>query len=259
MKFSILITSYNKGKYLEECIQSCLNQSIKDYEIILCDNFSNDGTNKILYKFKNQIKIIKKKRSSISGSVNQMELIKEGLKISMGEYICLLDGDDYYHFNKLKILEKNFDNKKNFNVIFDLPEIKKNNKLNQLKIKNKYQKNIWPTIINTSSITLKKDFLMKFFKNDLSKNFELLEIDFRLNVYVRCIDRNFTIISDRLTVYRYVEGSIINSIKKFSKKWWVKRLQAHNFMRYLFKINNLDYRYNFDWFCSKMLSKLIPR
>ena len=63
MKFTILITSYNKGQYLEECIQSCLSQSYKDYEIILCDNFSDDGTNKILSKFKNHIKIIKKKKN----------------------------------------------------------------------------------------------------------------------------------------------------------------------------------------------------
>ena len=67
MKFTILITSYNKGQYLEECIQSCLSQSYKDYEIILCDNFSDDGTNKILSKFKNHIKIIKKKESAILG------------------------------------------------------------------------------------------------------------------------------------------------------------------------------------------------
>ena len=259
MKFTILITSYNKAKYLEECIRSCLNQSIKDYEIILCDNFSDDWTNKILSKFTKQIKIIKKKRVSSSGPVNQMDLIKKALKISKGDYICLLDGDDYYRLDKLKILEKNFKSKKNLNVIFDLPEIRKNNKLIQLKLKKKYQKNVWPTIINTSSITLKKKFLITFFKNDFSKNFDLLEIDFRLNVYARYVDKNFIIISDKLTVYRYVEGSIINSIKKFSKKWWIKRLQAHNFMSYIFKNNNLDYKYNFDWFCSKILSKILPR
>ena len=44
MKFTILITSYNKKKYLKECIQSCLNQNKNNYEIILCDNFSDDGT-----------------------------------------------------------------------------------------------------------------------------------------------------------------------------------------------------------------------
>ena len=50
MKFSILITSFNKGKYLDECIKSCLNQSEKNFEIIVCDNYSDDNSNSIFKK-----------------------------------------------------------------------------------------------------------------------------------------------------------------------------------------------------------------
>ena len=57
---SILISSYNKGNYIEECINSCLNQTYKNFEIILLDNFSNDKTNRVLKKFSKQIKILKK-------------------------------------------------------------------------------------------------------------------------------------------------------------------------------------------------------
>ena len=99
--------------------------------------------------------------------------------------------------------------------------------------------------------------MKNLFENQLFQNFDLLEIDFRLNIYVRIIDKNFTIISDKLTVYRYVEGSIINNIKKFSKKWWVKRLQAHEYMSYIFRINNLHYKYTIDWFFTKILSIFI--
>ena len=257
MKFTILITSYNKEKYLKKCIQSCLNQNKNDYEIILCDNFSDDGTKIILTEFENKIKIIKKKKVSKHGPANQIDLIKEGLNISKGDYICLLDGDDYFHSDKLEILEKYININKDLNTIFDLPEIKKKDHFNQLKIKKKYQKNIWPTIINTSSITIKKDFLIKFFEKKLFENFDLLEIDFRLNVYSRCIDKKFLIIQDKTTVYRYVEGSIITSIKKFSKIWWTKRLQAHEYMSFIFKINNLNYKYSIDWFFTKILSILL--
>ena len=52
MKFSVLISSYNKGKYLEECILSCLNQTYEVKEIILLDNFSDDGTKQILDRYK---------------------------------------------------------------------------------------------------------------------------------------------------------------------------------------------------------------
>ncbi len=61
MKFTILITSYNKGKYLKDCLDSCLNQSEKDYEIILCDNYSDDNTVDIFSKYEDSIKLIKKK------------------------------------------------------------------------------------------------------------------------------------------------------------------------------------------------------
>ena len=61
MKFSILISSYNKGKYIEKCINSCIDQNSMNFEIILFDNCSTDNTSKILKKFKNKIKIFKKK------------------------------------------------------------------------------------------------------------------------------------------------------------------------------------------------------
>ena len=51
MKFSILISSFNKGKYIEKCITSCLQQKEKDCEIIVFDNYSTDNTLKVLKKF----------------------------------------------------------------------------------------------------------------------------------------------------------------------------------------------------------------
>ena len=62
MKFSILITSYNKGRYLEECIKSCLSQTNKNFEIIICDNYSTDNSDQIFEKYKKNIKLIKKKK-----------------------------------------------------------------------------------------------------------------------------------------------------------------------------------------------------
>lgn len=61
MKFSILISSYNKGNYIEKCIKSCLAQSNKNLEIIVVDNYSSDETEKLLEKYSKNI-IIKKNR-----------------------------------------------------------------------------------------------------------------------------------------------------------------------------------------------------
>ena len=61
MKFSILITSYNKSKFIEEAIKSCIQQTYKNFEIIVMDNESADHTYVILNKYSNQISVIKKK------------------------------------------------------------------------------------------------------------------------------------------------------------------------------------------------------
>jgi glycosyltransferase involved in cell wall biosynthesis len=255
MKFTILITSYNKGQYIKDCLDTCLNQSKKDYEIIVCDNFSNDNSELIFKEYDGLIKLIKKERISKIAPANQIDLIKEGLKVSRGEYICLLDGDDYFKIDKIDTLKNYFDNDKNLNVIFDLPVVEKNDYFNKFKLKKKFQKNIWPTIINTSSITIKSNFLKKCYYNNIFNNYDLLEIDFRINAYSRCIEKNYKIISENLTVYRSVKGSIISNIKKFSKTWWIKRLQAHEFMHQLYLEKNIDYKKkNIDYILTKFIS-----
>ena len=72
---SILISSYNKGNYLEQCIKSCLSQSHKNIEVILLDNHSNDKTNVVLKKYSKKIKILKKKRISKFPALNQIDLL----------------------------------------------------------------------------------------------------------------------------------------------------------------------------------------
>ena len=61
MKFSILITNYNKKKYIQKCIKSCVNQKYKKFEIIFFDNYSRDGSQLVLKKFEKNCYIKKKK------------------------------------------------------------------------------------------------------------------------------------------------------------------------------------------------------
>ena len=254
MKFSILITSFNKGKYIEECINSCLNQVFKDYEIILLDNCSQDNTYSIVSKYKNKIKFIKKKRVSKYPAMNQIDLLIKGFKISKGKTICLLDGDDLFYKNKLQVLNKVLKNK--VDVVFDLPMIKDRSTIKKFKLNNKIQKNIWPTIIPTSSITMKRVFFKHCLDTKLFHKFNYLEVDFRINILSRNILKNFKIIKNDLSFYRKVENGIMSKIKKFSKIWWVKRLEAHNFMKYIYKKNRIKYENKIDYHLSKVFSSL---
>ena len=138
MKSSILITSYNKGKYLEQCILSCLTQNtINEGEILVLDNYSNDNSDQILKKFENKIKIYKKKKISEFPAINQIDLIKEGIEISKGDTIFLLDGDDYFLENKLSAVNNLFKKNTNLDVVFDLPLKKRNDKFSKFLLKKK--------------------------------------------------------------------------------------------------------------------------
>ena len=200
MKFSILISSYNKGNYLEDCLNSCLKQSYKNYEIILLDNYSTDNTKHILKKFSKKIKILKKKKISIYPQMNQIDLLVKAFKVSKGSIICLLDADDLFNQNKLSYLKKLFKSKKKTDVIFDLALIQKNGIKKKFKLKKKIQKYIWPTIINTSSISMRRKFFQKCLNEKIFHKYNLLEIDFRITVLAFSILKNYYITKENLTI-----------------------------------------------------------
>ena len=255
MKFSILISSFNKGKYLKKCITSCLNQKEKNFEVILFDNYSTDNTSVILNNFKKKIRIFKKKRISNFPALNQIDLIQNAFKKSKGQIICLLDADDYFEKKKLMKLKKIFSKRKKIDIIFDLPT--KIYSLYKKKFfnKKKFQKDIWPTIIPTSGISCRKTYFKNFIKKGYLKKYQNLEIDFRINVYSRNLNKNFILNNENLTNYRQVNDGIMSNIKKFSKKWWIKRLEAHHFMEKLFSKHNKKYNNSFDFLLTKILSK----
>ncbi|WP_316569221.1 glycosyltransferase [Neobacillus sp. YIM B06451] len=90
-KISIIITIYQVEQYLVRCIDSVLNQTFKDFELILVDNGSTDGSSHICNKYKqkdSRIKFIQKNHGSIASGRNF------GLKHAKGEFIQFMDADD---------------------------------------------------------------------------------------------------------------------------------------------------------------------
>ena len=92
-KISVIIPIYNSEKFLEECLRSVINQTLKSIEIICIDDGSNDNSFKILEKYNkydNRFIIIKQKNKGAGFSRNK------GIDISKGKYISFLDSDDMY-------------------------------------------------------------------------------------------------------------------------------------------------------------------
>jgi len=87
IKYSIIVPNYNKGEYIEECLNSILSQTYKNYEIIVIDDGSTDNSLEIINKF--DVLCLKTNRLQAGGARNL------GLKHATGDYIVFLDSDDY--------------------------------------------------------------------------------------------------------------------------------------------------------------------
>ena len=99
MKISIILTTYNRGEtFLRESIQSVVNQTYKDWELIIFDNYSTDNTDSVVNEFlMHNIKYIKLKNDGVIAKSRNA-----AIKIATGEYIALIDSDDFWEPNKLE-------------------------------------------------------------------------------------------------------------------------------------------------------------
>lgn len=103
-KISVIVPVYDCEKYIKKCVDSILNQTFKDLEIILIDDGSTDKSGKICDELKlkdGRIKVIHQENKGVSSARN------EGLKIANGEYISFVDGDDYLSEDMYEFLYDN--------------------------------------------------------------------------------------------------------------------------------------------------------
>lgn len=105
-KISVLIPTYNYAQYLDEAVQSVINQTYQDFELIVIDNNSSDNTAYVLSKYENnpKIKIITNNKN-IGMAQNWNKCILE----SSGEYIKFLNADDFLESRCLEKLAKVLD------------------------------------------------------------------------------------------------------------------------------------------------------
>lgn len=103
-KVSVIMPSLNVANYIRECIESVINQSLRDIEIICVDAGSTDGTWEILQEFAQKDSRIRLIHSDKKSYGYQMNL---GLDIASGEYIGIVETDDYAPDNMFEVLYHN--------------------------------------------------------------------------------------------------------------------------------------------------------
>lgn len=113
-KVSVIVPVYCVEQYLDRCVSSLLNQTLKDIEIILIDDESPDNCPQLCDEYANEdyrIKVVHKKNGGLGFARNS------GLEVSTGEYVAFLDSDDFVDIDTYEWLYKNA-TKYNLDAIF---------------------------------------------------------------------------------------------------------------------------------------------
>lgn len=98
---SIIVPVYNAEKYLDRCVNSILNQTYRDFELILVDDGSRDGSGKLVDTYADKdprVIVIHQENKGVSAARNK------GISIAKGKYMAFVDADDYVSEEYLEIL-----------------------------------------------------------------------------------------------------------------------------------------------------------
>lgn len=109
-EISIIVPCYNQAQYLDECLQSVLNQTYQDWECIIVDDGSPDNTEKVVKKWiekDSRFQYLKKENGGVSSARNS------GIEKAQGKWILPLDGDDKISPLLLELASKEFEFKPN--------------------------------------------------------------------------------------------------------------------------------------------------
>ena len=102
-KYSFIVPVYNTGKYLNRCLDSLVNQTFKDFEVIIVNDGSTDNSKEIISSYEkkyDKVIVINQKNAGLSMARNN------GVKKVSGKYLLFIDSDDYVETDLLKEIDK---------------------------------------------------------------------------------------------------------------------------------------------------------
>jgi teichuronic acid biosynthesis glycosyltransferase TuaG len=231
-KVDIILPSYNKEIYLEETINSIIQQKFNDWKLIIIDNCSTDNSKKIIQKYSKNEKIstfFLKKNMGVSFSRNL------GMRLSDSKYISFIDADDIWGNSKL-INQIEFMEKNNYNFTYTdyTPFFDKKIRIFKKEIITpssfNYEKFLYNSSIGTSSMILSRKIIgvIKFPKVKTLEDFS-----FKCKILKKKI--NAVKFNENNTFYRITKNSLTsNKIKNLYWLWNINK--KHNKLNF---INNL--------------------
>lgn len=214
---SIITPVYNAERFLKQTIESVINQSYENWEMILVDDRSQDNSEKIIKDYMDRdkrIKYIKLEKNS-GAAVARNTAIKN----SIGRYIAFLDSDDIWNKNKLDV-QINF--MKNNNIGFSFSEYdvmtengEKIDRIIKIPEKINYRGYLKNTIIGCLTVVIDREICGDFEMVDIRKNQDMA-------TWLQLLKKGYSAygVNECLATYRLVDGSISNNKIKAAKSVW---------------------------------------
>ncbi len=213
-KVSVITSVYNHEKYIEEAVRSVLNQTMPDLEMIIIDDGSTDKSYEICQKLQNNDQRIRLKRQENQG---QAKARNEGIKMANGEYLAVLDSDDFMDARALELQLKEFSLDESYDVIYtainvvnDNKEIVKAVRENEEKQENFLAKMFFRNIMPNPHAILAK---IKCFKNNLYDEKFICAEDYSL-MLILAHKYRFHYLDLPLRFYRRHKTNMSNDLKK---------------------------------------------
>ena len=229
---SIIIPAFNVERYIQEAVESVLNQDYNNIEIIIVNDGSTDNTSKICMRLSskdNRIRLVNKKNGGAASARNL------GIRESNGDFIMFLDGDDFYSkhavSSAVSLIEKN----KSDLVCFDFDTFNENG------ILPRPLPNQFPSILSSSGIDcvrfIYQGFLGYFswaflYRSSVLKgsgisypeDIHVLEDAFFLNLFLRHVT-NVSYLNECIYHYRVIQNSLTRRVSPVNAKTGISSIQ----------------------------------
>ncbi|WP_407536946.1 glycosyltransferase family 2 protein [Cetobacterium somerae] len=213
---SIITPSYNSKDFIKETIESVLNQTYKNWEMLIVDDCSTDSTQKYLKDFEEKdrrIKVIYLEKNVGAGIARNLAIEK-----AKGRYIAFLDSDDIWNNKKLEKQVK-FTEENSYKFTFTkFQKISEDGKAYKMIVKAPkkltYNKNLYYNHIQTSTVMYNQEILGKIYMPEIRKRQDY-------GLWQKILDKtNGYGLNENLMYYRLRKNSIsANKIELFKWQW----------------------------------------
>jgi len=210
---SVIIAAYNADKYIKEAIDSVLNQTYKNFELIVIDDGSTDKTAQIAKSYKGKLKYVYKENGGVSTARNT------GIKLAQGEFVAFLDADDVWIENKLHDQVEHLNKNEDLAMIFTnmiIIDESGENVLGHFNSKESipydgfiFEYFLKKPVLYPSTLLIKKNVFEEIgYFNEKLKSCDDTDLFFRAFQYVQV-----GLVEKELVRYREVENSLSRSMR----------------------------------------------